>query len=77
MNIWPFLKNRALQLSKELREELLSKFGVASEVADAMRYVAKRSKFSGLPAKLVCIFDQATLPAVELAACTYDRMMDR
>ncbi|MFC1935852.1 hypothetical protein ACFLX9_03755 [Chloroflexota bacterium] len=77
MNLWPFLKERARHFSKEFREELLSKFGVESEAADSMRYVTKRSRFGGLPAKLVCVFDQATVPDAKLVACTYDGMMDR
>ena len=77
MNLWPFRGKEARQLSKELREQLLSEFGVESEAADSMRYVTKRSRFGGLPAKLFCVFDQATVLDAKLAACTYNGMMDR
>ena len=77
MNFWPFLKKGARHLSKELREELLSKFGVGSEASDAMRYVSKRGMYSRQPVNLVCIFDPATVADAETAACTYDGMIDQ
>ena len=77
MTPWPFRKKGPDQLSSQLREQLLSKFGVNQEAADSMRYVTKRTKLSGHPVNLVCIFDPATVPDAELAASTYDSVMDR
>jgi hypothetical protein len=76
MKFLPFLKkNKVLQLTEELREVLLSKFGIQSDVADDLRFVTKRGKYAGQSVRLVCIFNKARVQVSELASCTYDKMM--
>ena len=77
MKLWPFSKKTARELSEELRETLLSVFGVGPEAASAMRYFAKSAKLAGRRIKLVCVFDQASIPDARLVDSTYDNMMAR
>ena len=77
MKFWPFRKKEACRLSDELRETLLSLFGVEPQAADSMRYVTKGGKLAGASAKLVCIFDPAAVPDARLATHTYDNMVNR
>ncbi len=74
MRLWPFGK-RVHSLSKELLEELLKKFGIGSEDAVAMRYVAKRGRLGSGQVNRVCIFDPAVLSTLELASANYERVM--
>ena len=76
MSLWPFRNKGPLQLTEELRDKLISDFGVDSVAADSMRYVTKLGKFARQKVNLVRIFDQARVPGTEPAACTYDNMMD-
>ena len=74
MRLWPFGK-RVQELSKELSQELLKKFGIESEDAVAMRYVAKRGRLGSGQVNRVCIFDPAVLSAPELASANYEKVM--
>ena len=74
MRLWPFGK-RVHKLSKELSQELLRTFGIESEDAVAMRYVAKRGRLASGQVNRVCIFDPDVLSVPELASANYERLM--
>ena len=56
MGQWPF-GNRVQGLSRELRGELLNKFGIPPEDAAAMRYVSKKGRLGSGHVNRVCIFN--------------------
>ena len=56
-------------------QELLKTFGIASEDAEEMRYVAKRGRLASGQVNRVCIFNPAVLSVPELASANYERLM--
>lgn len=73
MKLWPFGK-QVQELSQELRRELLSTFGIASEDTAAMRYVSKRGRLGTGHVNRVYIFNPAALSAQELASASYENL---
>ncbi len=74
MRLWPFGK-RVRELTQELRRELLKTFGIGSEDATTMRYVAKRGKLGNHQVNRVCIFNPSVLSVLELASANYEKLM--
>ena len=74
MGLWPFGK-RVQELSEELHRELLKTFGIGSEDAEGMRYVAKRGKLGNGRVNRVCIFNPTVLSGPELASASYEKLM--
>ena len=74
MRLWPFGK-RVRELSEELHRELLKTFGIESEDASTMRYVAKRVRLGSGQVNRVCIFNPTILSGPELASANYEKLM--
>jgi hypothetical protein len=75
MKLWPFRKE-ARELSEELRGALFTMFGIGSKDAESMLYVDKRDRLGGQRISRVCVFDPASLTVPELAAISYDNLMN-
>ena len=73
MKLWPFGK-QVQELSRDLSQELLKTFGVASQDAADMRYVSKRGRLGTGQVNRVFIFNPAVLSTAELASASFENL---
>ena len=79
MAYWRFWngKSHELELSKNLKELLVSAFKMDTLDVPKIRYVRKKGRYAGRSVQYVCLYDPVAVPARQIVPRKYDSLCNQ